>query len=88
MILRAYMGGRGGDAGEGAGGREGSARELGLQDEVEEEAEVVALLKLSLIVNRALSHHKHVAPLTNLAAQLHRGGRGYPLQLFGGRSKV
>ena len=44
--------------------------------------------KLRLIVNRALSHHKHVAPLTNLAAQLHRGGRGYPLQLFGGRSKV
>ncbi|MFY9757354.1 MAG: hypothetical protein WAK37_15560, partial [Pseudolabrys sp.] len=43
MILRAYMGGRGGDAGEGAGGREGSARELGLQDEVEEEAEVVAI---------------------------------------------
>ena len=43
LILRAYMGGRGGDAGEGAGGREGSARELGLQDEVEEEAEVVAI---------------------------------------------
>ena len=44
--------------------------------------------KLRLIVNRALSHYKHMAPLTNLAAQLHRGGRGYPLQLFGGRSKV
>ena len=39
----AYMGGRGGDAGEGAGGREGSARELGLQDKAEEEAEVVAI---------------------------------------------
>jgi hypothetical protein len=45
LILRAYMGGRGGDAGEGAGGRQGSARELGLQDEAEEEAEaeVVAI---------------------------------------------
>jgi hypothetical protein len=42
LILRAYMGGRGGDAGEGAGGREGSARELGLQDEAEEEAEAEA----------------------------------------------